>query len=155
MLRRLRATARTLEGHNPYIPCVDAELHYVYFYAQEFLPGNEFEVSVIVAGNRAFAARGFIQSGDFRTRGSSGRMDWSPESIGEDAFRLAFRTARKLGAQSVAIDTLRRSEDPVVIELTLNYASWVVRACPGIGYSMASRNQAASRGWKARFERQM
>lgn len=131
LLRRLRATARTLEGHNPYIPGVDAELHYGYFYAQEFLPGNEFEVSVIIVGNRAFAVRRFIQPGDFRTRGSSGRMDWSRESIGEDAIRLAFHAARKLGAQSVAIDILRRSDDPVVIELTFNYASWVVRACPG------------------------
>ncbi len=131
LLRRLRAAAQTLEGRNPYVSGTDTELHYGYFYAQEFLPGNEYEVSIIVVGNRAFAVRRFIQPGDFRTRGSSGRMDWSPESIGEDAVRLAFRTARKLGAQSVAIDILRRANEPVVMELTFNYASWVVRACPG------------------------
>ncbi|HKZ10779.1 MAG TPA: hypothetical protein VJL61_08735 [Rhodanobacteraceae bacterium] len=131
LLRRLRAAAQTLEGRNPYVPGTDAELHYGYFYAQEFLPGNEFEVSIIIVGNRAFAVRRFTQPGDFRTRGSSGGMDWSPESIGEDAVRLAFYTARKLGAQSVAIDILRRSNEPMVIELTFNYASWVVRACPG------------------------
>jgi glutathione synthase/RimK-type ligase-like ATP-grasp enzyme len=131
LLRRLRAAAQTLEGRNPYVPGTDAELHYGYFYAQEFLPGNEFEISVIIVGNRAFAVRRFIQPGDFRTRGSSGRMDWNPESIGEDAVRLAFLTARKLEAQSVGIDILRRSNEPMVIELTFNYASWVVRACPG------------------------
>ena len=131
LLRRLRAAAQTLEGRNPYVPGADAELHYGYFYAQEFLPGNEFEVSVIIVGNRAFAVRRFIQPGDFRTRGSSGRMDWSPEQIGEDAIRLAFHTARKLEAQSVAIDILKRSGMPIVIELTFNYASWVVRECPG------------------------
>jgi glutathione synthase/RimK-type ligase-like ATP-grasp enzyme len=131
LLRRLRAAAQTLKGRNPYIPGAEAELHYGYFYAQEFLPGNEFEISVIIVGNRAFAVRRFIEPGDFRTRGSSGHMDWSPELIGEDAVRLAFRTARKLGAQSVAIDILRRSNEPMVIELTFNYASWVVRACPG------------------------
>lgn len=131
LLRRLRAAAQTLEGRNPYVPGADAELHYGYFYAQEFLPGNEFEISVIIVGNRAFAVRRFIQPGDFRTRGSSGRMDWNPEAIGEDAIRLAFHTARTLGAQSVAIDILRRSNEPMVIELTFNYASWVVRQCPG------------------------
>jgi len=131
LLRRLRAAAQTLEGRNPYVPRTNAELHYGYFYAQEFLPGNEFEISVIIVGNRAFAVRRFIQPGDFRTRGSSGRMDWSPERIGEDAIRLAFHTAQTLGAQSVAVDILRRSSTPVVIELTFNYASWVVRECPG------------------------
>jgi glutathione synthase/RimK-type ligase-like ATP-grasp enzyme len=131
LLRRLRAATQTLEGHNPYIPGVDAELHYGYFYAQEFLPENEFEISVIIVGNRAFGVRRFIQPGDFRTRGSSGRIDWNHELIGEDAIRVAFHTARKLGAQSVAMDILRRSNEPLVIELTFNYASWVVRACPG------------------------
>jgi|SRR5690348_834692 glutathione synthase/RimK-type ligase-like ATP-grasp enzyme len=131
LLRRLRAAVQTLEGHNPYVPGTDAELHYGYFYAQEFLPGNEFETSVIIVGNRAFAVRRFIQPGDFRTRGSSGRMDWSPAQIGEDVIRLAFRTARKLGAQTVALDILHRDREPVVIELTANYASWVVRECPG------------------------
>jgi hypothetical protein len=106
-------------------------LHYGYFYAQEFLPSNEFEISVIVVGNRAFAVRRFLQPGDFRTRGSSGRMDWDPEPIGEGAIRLAFHTARKLGAQTVALDVLHRDREPVVMELTANYASWVVRKCPG------------------------
>jgi len=131
LLRRLRAAAQTLGGHNPYVPGADAELHYGYFYAQEFLPGNEFEISVIIVGNRAFAVRRFIQPGDFRTRGSSGRMDWDPEQIGEDVIRLAFYTARKLGAQTVALDILHRDREPVVMELTANYASWVVRKCPG------------------------
>ena len=131
LLRRLRAAVQTLEGRNPYVPGADAELHYGYFYAQEFLPGNEFEISVIIVGNRAFAVRRFIEPGDFRTRGSSGRMDWSPESIGEDVIRLAFHTAQKLGAQTVALDILHRDREPVVMELTANYASWVVRKCPG------------------------
>jgi len=131
LLRRLRAAAQTLGGHNPYVPGADAELHYGYFYAQEFLPGNEFEISVIIVGNRAFAVRRFIQPGDFRTRGSSGRMDWDPEQIGEDVIRLAFHTAQKLGTQTVALDILHRDREPVVMELTANYASWVVRKCPG------------------------
>lgn len=131
LLRRLRAAAALIKGHNPYGSTTDAELQYGYFYAQEFLPDNGFEVSVIVIGKRAFAVRRFAHPGDFRTRGSTGRMDWDPRAIGEDAIRLAYEVARKLGAQTMAVDILHRAGKPVVIEMTVNYAGWVVRECPG------------------------
>ena len=131
LLRHLRAAVEVAKGHNPYASTSESELQYGYFYAQEFLPYNEFEISAIVIGNRAFACRRFIVPGDFRTRGSSGRIDWTPEAIGDDAIRLAFGVAHKLRAQTVAVDILRRGTEPVVVELTVNYASWVVRACPG------------------------
>lgn len=131
LLRRLRAAAETIKGHNAQGPTTEAELQYGYFYAQEFLPNNEFEVSAIIIGNRAFAARRFNRPGDFRTGGSTGRMDWDPKAIREDDIRLAYQVARKLEAQTVAIDILHRGTEPVIIELTVNYASWVVRDCPG------------------------
>ncbi len=131
LLRRLRATAAFARGLNPYGPSAEAELQYGYFYAQEFLPDNDFEISAIVIGNRAFACRRFVHPGDFRTRGSSGRIDWTPEAIGEDAIRLAYRIVHELGARTIAVDMLRRGTEPVAIELTVNYADWVVRACPG------------------------
>lgn len=131
LLRRLRAAVKTAEGHSPYAPTAEAEVQYGYFYAQEFLPDNAFEVSVIIIGNRAFAVRRFNQPGDFRTRGSTGRMDWDPGAIDEDAVRLAYRVAQKLNAETIAVDILRRGAKPVVAELTVNYASWVVRECPG------------------------
>jgi glutathione synthase/RimK-type ligase-like ATP-grasp enzyme len=131
MLRHLRAAVEIIRGGNPYASNHESELQYGYFYAQEFLPDNGFEISVIVIGNRAFACRRFTAPGDFRTRGSSGHIDWATDSIGEDAIRLAFGVARKLGAQTVAVDILHRDAEPVVVELTVNYASWVVRACPG------------------------
>lgn len=131
MLRQLRAAAELVKGHNPYASTSESELQYGYFYAQEFLPDNGFEISVIVIGDRAFTCRRFVHPGDFRTRGSSGRIDWAREAIGEDVIRLAYRVSRKLGAQTVAVDILHRGAEPVVIELTVNYASWVVRDCPG------------------------
>lgn len=131
LLRRLRAATEVIKGRNPFAPTTEAELQYGYFYAQEFLLGNEFEVSVIIIGNRAFAVRRFTCPDDFRTRGSAGRMDWDPEAIGEDAILLAYRAARKLGAETVAVDILYRGSEPVIVELTVNYASWVVRECPG------------------------
>jgi hypothetical protein len=85
---------------------------------------------ITIIGHRAFAFRRFNRPGDFRASGS-GRIDWNPESIDEDALRLAYKVARRLGAQTVAVDVLRRRGEPLIGELTLTYASWAVRDCPG------------------------
>ncbi|HET7662503.1 MAG TPA: hypothetical protein VFK31_02595 [Rhodanobacteraceae bacterium] len=130
MLRRLRAAAQVAEGHHPNGPTDAAELQHGYFFAQEFLPGNEYDVRVTIIGNRAFAFRRFNRPGDFRASGS-GRIDWDPAPIEEDAIRLAYQVAHGTNAQTVAVDILRRGTQPVVVELTLSYASWAVRDCPG------------------------
>lgn len=131
LLRRLRAAMEVVKGRNPNGPTTTAELQYGYFYAQEFIPENQFDFCVTIIGDRAFAFRRFNRPGDFRTSGTTGRMDWDPAMIGEDIVRLGYQVARKLDAQTVAIDMLRRGSEPVVVELTLNYASWVIRKCPG------------------------
>lgn len=129
-LRRLRAALELMRGENPYGPSPEADLQYGYFLAQEFLPANDFDVRVTIIGNRAFAFRRFNRPGDFRASGS-GRIDWEPSQIGEDALRLAYRVSRQMNAQTVAVDILRRNGEPVIVELTLAYASWAVRNCPG------------------------
>lgn len=128
--RRLRAAVNLAGGRHQNRPNSEAELHHGYFYAQEFLPGNTFDTRVTVIGKRAFAFRRFNRPGDFRASGS-GRIDWNPDAIAKDAVRLAYRVADQLGTQTVAIDVLRRGAEPVVGELTLSYASWAIRDCPG------------------------
>ncbi|MGH8232861.1 MAG: ATP-grasp domain-containing protein [Rhodanobacteraceae bacterium] len=130
LLRRLRAVSEIARGLNPFGPTAQAELEYGYFFAQEFLPGNDFDVRVTITGDRAFGFRRFNRPGDFRASGS-GRIDWDPAQIGEAPVRFAYRVARQLGAQTVALDILRRSSEFVIVELTLAYASWAVRDCPG------------------------
>lgn len=130
LLRRVRAASEVLKGRNPNGSTTEAEVQYGYFFAQEFLPGNDFDVRVTIIGNRAFAFRRFNRPGDFRASGS-GRIDWDPEPIDEDAIRFAYRVAQQLDAQTVAVDILRRGSRPVIVELTLTYASWAVRDCPG------------------------
>lgn len=130
LLRRLRTATKILKGLNPNGSTAEAELQYGYFFAQEFLPNNEYDVRVTIIGNRAFAFRRFNRPGDFRASGS-GRIDWDPWQIDEDAIRLAYRVAHQLDAQTVAVDILRNGSEPVSIELTLAYASWAVRDCPG------------------------
>ena len=101
-----------------------------YFYVQEFLPENEFDTRITVIGDRAYGFRRFNRPDDFRASGS-GRIDWNPQAIDEATIRLAFRIARHLGTQSVAIDGLRRGDERVVGEISYTYASWAIRDCPG------------------------
>lgn len=129
-LRRLRAAGEIIKRRNPFGLTPHLELQYGYFFAQEFLPGNDFDMRVTVIGDRAFVFRRFNRPNDFRASGS-GRIDWDPSQIGEDALRLAYRVSRQLGAQTVAVDILRRDGELVIVELTLAYASFAVRDCPG------------------------
>jgi glutathione synthase/RimK-type ligase-like ATP-grasp enzyme len=146
LLRRLRAASETLRGRNPNGSTAQVELQYGYFLVQEFLPGNDFDVRVTVTGDRAFVFRRFNRPNDFRASGS-GRIDWNPREVGEDAVRLAYRVARQLQAQTVAVDVLRRATKPVIGELTLSYASWAVRDCPG-HWILHGNPESGSLEWK-------
>lgn len=108
------------------------EFHKGYLLFQEFLPGNEFDIRITVIGNRAFAFRRHNRPNDFRASGS-GRIDWSPEQIPEDAILLAFATADKLKTQSLAVDILRREGQPVIAEISYYYEGWAVLPVRDIG----------------------
>jgi glutathione synthase/RimK-type ligase-like ATP-grasp enzyme len=129
-LRRAKAAARTLAGAHAPVPGLHDELQRGYFYAQEFLEGNEFDTRVTVIGNRAFAYRRMNRPGDFRASGS-GRPNWDASQIDLDMVRLAFLTARRLETQSVAIDAMRKGSERVLGEISYTYVSWMVRDCTG------------------------
>lgn len=130
MLRRFRAATQIAKGRYTNSPSAEIEPQHGYFIAQEFLPRNAFDTRVTVIGNRAFAFRRFNRDDDFRASGS-GRNDWNADKIDESAIRLAFQTSKQINAQTVAVDLLRKTGRYVVVELTLSYASWAVRNCPG------------------------
>jgi len=130
LLSRVGAAARALAGEMTPLPSLRSELQRGYFYAQEFLPGNDFDTRVTVIGNRAFAYRRMNRPNDFRASGS-GRPDWDASQIDLELVRLAFRAARRLDTQSVAIDGMRRGGERVLGEVSYTYVSWMVRDCPG------------------------
>ena len=111
-------------------PKTSGDMQHHYLLVQEFLPGNEFDTRLTVIGNRAFGFRRFNRPDDFRASGS-GRFDHDPTKIEEDAVRLAFRTAQRLGLQAVAVDILRHDGAPVLVEIGYDYINWVVNECPG------------------------
>ena len=105
------------------------ERGYVYF--QEFLPNNEFDTRVTVIGNRAFAFRRMVRTGDFRASGS-GNVDWSTEKIDPQFIRLAFEASAKMDARCMAYDLIYDLEGkPAVIECCYKFVSDCVYACQG------------------------
>jgi hypothetical protein len=126
---RLRAAAHLLFHGSP--PGPQAwEVHRNYVLFQEFLEENSFDTRVTIIGNRAFAYRRFNRENDFRASGS-GRIDNDPGQIDPAFVRLAFEVARKLRAQSCAMDGLWRGREPVVGEVSYTYVSRFVHDCPG------------------------
>lgn len=101
---------------------------YVLF--QQFLPGNDFDTRITVIGSRAFGFRRMNRKDDFRASGS-GELSYDRDAIDLDAVRLAFRAARVLDMQSVAIDGLKRGDAWVLGEVSYTYMSSAVHDCPG------------------------
>ena len=129
-LHRVRAALRHLRGESVYEDLEYSELQHGYFYVQEFVPDNGYDIRVTVIGNRAFGFRRFNRPGDFRASGS-GRIDWDPQQIDEESVRLAFSVARRLQTQSLAVDLLQHGGRKLLTEISYTYASWAVRDCPG------------------------
>jgi len=140
-----RETLRRWRGASKYEDLEYCELQHGYFYVQEFVPGNEHDTRVTVIGNRAFAFRRFNRPGDFRASGS-GRIDWDPQQIDQQSVRLAFRVARRLQTQSLAVDLLQHGGRNVLSEISYTYASWAVRDCPG-HWVLQGDPEAGSLSW--------
>jgi ribosomal protein S6-L-glutamate ligase RimK-like protein len=130
VLRRLRGSAKYLLKGLPPDPGLRTNVQKGYLLVQEFLPGNDFDTRVTVIGNRAFGFRRFNRDNDFRASGS-GRIDFDPAKIDPEVVRLAFKTARALGTQSLAVDSLQRRGERVLAEISYYYEGWALEECPG------------------------
>jgi glutathione synthase/RimK-type ligase-like ATP-grasp enzyme len=129
--KRFTASAQILAtGNLPSGLRADHEPQRGYVFFQEFLPGNDFDTRITVIGNRAFGFRRMNREGDFRASGS-GRLDYDRDAVDLDAVRLAYATTAALGAQSIAIDGLRRGDQWVVGEVSYTYMSDAIHDCPG------------------------
>jgi glutathione synthase/RimK-type ligase-like ATP-grasp enzyme len=126
--QRLRYAAKILKT-GKLMPRV-RELHKNYVLFQEFLPDNDFDIRVLVIGNRAFGKIRPNRPGDFRASGS-GVLDTDPAKIAPQAIKLAFYVSQHLQTQSLAIDLLKRGNEYVVSEISYTSPSWSNYDCPG------------------------
>lgn len=105
------------------------EKGYVLF--QEFLPGNSFDIRIIVIGGRAFAIKRFVRENDFRASGS-GLIEYDRDSIDIRCVQIAFDVFNKLDAQCLAFDfVFDKNNMPLIVEINYGYAKEGYDPCPG------------------------
>src|SRR5690606_12133749 len=105
------------------------EKGYVYF--QDYIPGNDFDVRIVVVGKRAFGIKRMNRRGDFRASGS-GHLIFDHHQIDEACVSLAFEANKKLRMQSAAFDFLFDVDGiPLIVEVSFGYNPKGYRDCEG------------------------
>jgi glutathione synthase/RimK-type ligase-like ATP-grasp enzyme len=104
------------------------ESGYVYF--QEFIPGNDHDIRVIVIGDKAFAIKRMVRYNDFRASGS-GHILYEKEHFKDEWIQLAFQINDKIKAQSLALDYVFKDGNPVVVEISYGFAPEGYDSCVG------------------------
>lgn len=105
------------------------EIGYVYF--QDFIPGNLFDIRVVVIGSRAFAIKRLVRKNDFRASGS-GSIVYRREEIPLDCIRIAFSVNKKINAQAMTFDfVFNKKSEPLIVEVSFGYTMYAYDECDG------------------------
>ena len=105
-----------------------SEKGYVYF--QDFVPGNNYDIRVIVIGGQAFAIKRLVRENDFRASGS-GFILYEKEHFDEATIRLAFEISEKLNSQCMAYDFVYQDNKPLLLEISYGFAMHGYDDCKG------------------------
>lgn len=105
------------------------ESGYVLF--QEFVPGNDYDIRVIVVNqNKAFAIKRNVRKGDFRASGS-GYIQYEKSNFDESLIRKAFQYSRVVNASCLAFDFIFDNNVPLVVEISYGFSKKAYFKCPG------------------------
>lgn len=111
-----------------YAKVVGHECGYVYF--QDFIPNNEFDIRVIVIGNKAFAIKRLVRINDFRASGS-GNILYEKHHFNQRDIKLAFEIHKKLQSQCTAMDFVYQCDIPLLVEISYGFSPEGYDSCPG------------------------
>jgi glutathione synthase/RimK-type ligase-like ATP-grasp enzyme len=102
-----------------------------YAYFQDFIPGNAFDIRVVVVGDKAFGLKRLVRKNDFRASGS-GSIVYGKEEIDERCVRIAFAVNEKIKSQSIAYDfVFNENNEPLMIEISYGYFAAAYDRCQG------------------------
>lgn len=105
------------------------EKGYVLF--QDFVPNNNFDIRIIVIGDRAFAIKRMVRDNDFRASGS-GFVRYEREEMDERCVKISFDVQQTLKASCVAFDyVFDENNNPMIVEINYGFAIEVYYPCPG------------------------
>jgi glutathione synthase/RimK-type ligase-like ATP-grasp enzyme len=112
----------------PYSIVRGKERGYIYF--QDFIPGNDHDIRVVVIGDKAVALKRMVRATDFRASGS-GFILYERQLFEESTIKLSFEMAEKLRAQSVAFDYVHDKGIPLLVEISYGFSPEGYDPCPG------------------------
>jgi len=98
-----------------------------YIYFQEYIPGNKYDIRVVVVRDKAFAIKRMIRKNDFRASGG-GDKNYRYTEIPLECIESAFLWADKLDMQCVAFDFLPHDKKMFLAEISY---SFVTKVFPG------------------------
>lgn len=102
-----------------------------YIYFQEFVPGNDFDIRVIVIDRKAFAIKRLVREDDFRASGS-GRCLYEKHHFDKEIIRLSLEVAEKLKSQCLSLDYVFKEGTPLIVEISYGFPSKnFIEACTG------------------------
>ena len=99
-----------------------------YIYFQEFLPHNEYDIRLIVIGNKAYGMKRKVRQNDFRASGSS---DFIYDEIPKSVLKIGFDVSKRLNLQSVAFDFIFKNGEPLIVELSCFFGTKGSSKCKG------------------------
>jgi len=102
--------------------------NYVYF--QDFIPGNDHDIRIIIIGKRAFGIKRMVRKNDFRASGS-GFLVYDKEQLPLVCVKLAFDLSRKLSFQCMAYDFIFKNSEPLLVEISYCFTQKGYLPCPG------------------------
>jgi len=112
-----------------YARTVGKEKGYIYF--QDFIANNNFDIRIIIIGNKAFGIKRLVRNKDFRASGS-GNIVYEKSQINEDCIKLAFDLNLKLKSQCVAYDFIfDKEKKPLIVEMSYGFNKAGYDFCEG------------------------
>ena len=111
-----------------------AEIHlpierdYIYF--QNYIPGNNHDIRIMVIGGKAFGFKRMVRQGDFRASGS-GKSYFSKNIIPVNMLYIAQKLSKTLLLDSVAIDFISSGNKPLIVEISYAFGNKAFPQWPG------------------------
>lgn len=106
--------------HPRYAKIAGRERGYAYF--QQFIPGNDHDIRVVVIGKKAFAMKRMVRNNDFRASGSENVL-YEKKNFDDATILLSFKLSEKLQSQCVAFDFIYQNGKPMVVEISYGFVS--------------------------------
>ncbi len=102
-----------------------------YIYIQDYLPDNDYDIRIIVVGNKAVGLKRMIRKNDFRASGS-GLLSYNKKEIDLRCVRISFDTIKKLKAQCIAFDYIfDQDNNPKIVEISYGFPLKFSDPCEG------------------------